>query len=70
MAAFLNDLAAVRQVAASTQSQALDAIVFQYDLVLCQSLGEISNLQRVQKRHRVPVVLATEEVLAVLSRTH
>lgn len=68
VAAFLNDLAVVRQVAASTQSQALNAIVFLYDGVLGQSLGEISNLQRVQKRHRVPVVLTTDEVLAVLSR--
>lgn len=68
VAGFLNDLAVNRQVAASTQSQALNAIVFLYDAVLGQSLGEIQNLKRVQKRHRVPVVLTPEEVQSVLSR--
>nr|WP_281242429.1 phage integrase N-terminal SAM-like domain-containing protein [Solimonas aquatica] len=38
VAAFLNDLAVARQVAASTQSQALNAIVFLYDAVLGQAL--------------------------------
>ena len=66
VAAFLNDLASVRRVSASTQSQALNAIVFLYDSVLEQSLGEISNLQRVQRRHRLPVVLTPQEVQGIL----
>jgi integron integrase len=68
VASFLNDLAVRRGVAASTQSQALNAIVFLYDAVLCQPLGEIANLQRVQRRHRVPIVLSVPEVQSVLSR--
>lgn len=65
---FLNHLAVVRKVAASTQSQALNAIVFLYDGVLEQPLGEILGLQRVQRRHRVPVVLTVQEVRASLSK--
>lgn len=67
VAAFLNDLARVRKVSASTQSQALNAIVFLYDSVLACPLGDISNLQRVQRRHRLPVVLSQQEVQATLA---
>lgn len=65
--AFLNHLAVDRHVAASTQTQALNAIVFLYESVLTQPLGQMTGLKRVQKRHRVPVVLTREEVKAVLS---
>ena len=68
VATFLNDLAVARHVAASTQSQALNAIVFLYDAVLERSLGEIKHLQRIQRRHRVPVVLTPGEVQTVFSR--
>ena len=54
---FLNHLAVHRQVAASTQSQALHAIVFLYESVLSKPLGQMSGLKRVQRRQRVPVVL-------------
>jgi len=64
---FLNHLAADHQVAASTQTQALNAIVFLYECVLGHPLGRMSNLKRVQHRERVPVVLTREEVRAVLS---
>lgn len=64
--AFLNYLAVSRKVAASTQTQALNAIVFLYDSVMAQPLGTMSGLKRVQARHRVPVVLTTEEVKRVL----
>lgn len=68
VAAFLNHLAVQRRVSASTQSQALNALVFLYDSVLCQPLGQIAGLSRVQRRERVPVVLTTTEVQAILSR--
>jgi integron integrase len=68
VAAFINHLAVNRNVAASTQSQALNAIVFLYDHVLERPLGQISGLRRVQHRHRVPVVLTVGEVQAVLDR--
>jgi integron integrase len=65
--AFLNHLATARKVSASTQTQALNALVFLYDAVLEKPLGQMAGLRRIQRRHRVPVVLAREEVRAVLS---
>lgn len=56
-----------RRVAASTQSQALNAIAFLYGSVLQQPLGELSGLRRVQRRYRLPVVLTAEEVTRVLA---
>jgi site-specific recombinase XerD len=64
--AFLNHLATARQVSASTQNQALNALVFLYRDVLDQQLGEMPRLRRVQRRHRVPVILTREEVRRVL----
>lgn len=65
--AYLNHLASVRRVSASTQSQALNALVFLYDAVLAKPLGEMSSLKRVQRRTRVPVVLSADEVKRVLA---
>jgi len=64
--AFLNYLATKRRVSASTQSQALNAVVFLYDSVLTKPLGEMTGLKRVQRRQRVPVVLTREETKATL----
>ena len=64
--AFLNHLAVTRKVAASTQTQALNALVFLYESVIERPLGDMCGLKRVQARHRVPVVLTTEEVKRVL----
>lgn len=64
---FLNHLAVERMVSASTQAQALNALVFLYEGVLEQPLGRMADLKRVQYRQRVPVVLTREEVRAVLS---
>ena len=64
---FLNHLAIKRRVSASTQSQALNAIVFLYESVLSRPLGQMSGLRRVQRRHRVPVVLTRNEVKCVLT---
>lgn len=66
--AFLNHLAVREQVAASTQSQALNALVFLYDGVLLLPLGKMQHLKRVQQRHRIPVVLNRSEVKAVFSQ--
>lgn len=62
----MNHLAVNRNVAASTQTQALNAIVFLYESVISQPLGTMTGLKRVQPRHRVPVVLTPEEVKLVL----
>ena len=65
---FLNHLATARCVSASTQSQALNALVFLYSEVLGQPLGEMTNLKRVQRRIRVPVVLTQAEVKTTLAQ--
>lgn len=64
--AFLNHLSSERLCSASTQTQALNALVFLYQEVLEKPLGNMKGLQRVQQRHRVPVVLSMSEVKACL----
>jgi integron integrase len=63
---FLSHLAVVGHVAASTQSQALSAILFLYQHVLKQEIGWIDDVVRAKQPHRVPVVLTQDEVMAVL----
>lgn len=65
--AFLTHLAVRENVAASTQNQALAALLFLYGHVLEQPLDRIDGVVRARKPKRVPVVLAREEVHAVLS---
>lgn len=64
--AFLNHLAVDRHCSSSTQTQALNALVFLYQEVLTKPLGNMKGLQRVQQRHRVPVVLSVIEVKSIL----
>ncbi|MDI4637468.1 integron integrase [Halomonas sp. BMC7] len=65
--AFLEYLAVERHVAAATQNQALNAIVFLYRHVLEQKLGEIGEFSHPRRPRRLPVVLSHEEVMRVLS---
>jgi integron integrase len=65
---FLNHLARDRQVSASTQTIALNAIVFLYTDVLEKPLGHITGLKRVQRQHRLPVVLTVEEVKGIFEK--
>ncbi len=64
--AFLSHLAVERQVAAATQNQALNALVFLYGEVLHEPLGEIGDFERVQRPARIPEVLSRAEVARVL----
>ncbi len=64
--AFLEHLAVERQVAAATQNQALNALVFLYRHVLEQPLGDIGEFSRARRPRRLPVVLSHEEVIRVL----
>lgn len=64
---FLSYLADARGVAASTQNQALNALVFLYTEVLDQPLGPLTGLERVTRPARLPTVLSREEVRAVLA---
>jgi integron integrase len=66
--AFLNHLALARRVAAATQTQALNALVFLYRDVLARPLDRIEALKRVQQRKRLPVVLTPAEVSQILTR--
>lgn len=68
IAPFINDLAAHRKVAASTQSQAFNAILFLYRDVLDIDVGHLGGLRRVQRLSRLPVVLTVDEVRQVLCR--
>ncbi len=65
--AFLSHLAVERQVAASTQNQALSALLFLYTHVLESPLGELGELVRANRPKRLPVVLTRAEVRAVLA---
>ncbi|MEM6325814.1 MAG: integron integrase [Bacteroidota bacterium] len=64
--AFLNHLANDRDVAASTQTQALSALLFLFSDVLDQPLEDMTNLTRVRKPARLPTVLTQSEVGALL----
>jgi integron integrase len=63
---FLTALAVNCRVAASTQSQALSAILFLYQQVLKQDIGWVDDVVRAKQPHRVPVVLTQDEVAAIL----
>lgn len=63
---FLTHLAVKMNVAASTQNQALSAILFLYQVVLDRDLDNLEGVVRAKKPARLPVVLTREEVRAVL----
>lgn len=64
---FLNDLAVNKKVAASTQNQALSALIFLYREVLAKEIGWLDNLERAKLPQRLPVVLTEAEARDVLS---
>lgn len=64
---FLTSLAVDRNVAASTQNQALAALLFLYDSVLLSPLERVDDVVRARKPMRLPSVLTQEEVAALLS---
>lgn len=65
---FLSSLAVERHVSASTQNQALSALVFLYRDVLEAPVGWLAGLVRAKRPTRVPVVLTRDEVRRVLAR--
>lgn len=64
---FLTHLAVERKVSASTQNQALSALLFLYRHVLDRELGDLDAV-RARRPKRLPVVLTRGEVLRVLER--
>jgi integron integrase len=65
---FLSSLAVEARVSASTQNQALSALVFLYKDVLDMPVGWLSALVRAKRPARVPVVFTKDEVRRVLAR--
>src|SRR5262245_40411765 len=63
---FLTHLAADRNVAASTQNQAFNALLFLYRSVLDRKLEDLSGIERATRPKKLPVVLTPEEVRALL----
>ena len=64
---FLDDLAVRGKVSASTQRQALNALVFLFRHVLKKELGDFSDYTRAQARSRAPVVLSRNEIQRLLA---
>ena len=71
--AFLTPLAAVDNVAAATQNQAVNALVFLYRAVLEKPLGDFSQMLRARAVRRRPVIFTRAELARVfegLTGTH
>ncbi|OGW12655.1 MAG: hypothetical protein A3G93_04255 [Nitrospinae bacterium RIFCSPLOWO2_12_FULL_45_22] len=65
---YLDYLAVEREVAASTQNQALNALVFFYTQALQKPFGEMETFVRAKRPQRLPEVLTRSEVEAVLDQ--
>jgi len=65
--AFLTHLAVKERVTASTQTQALSALLFLYRHVIGHEVGDLGHVIRARKPKRLPVVMTREEVKAVLA---
>jgi integrase len=67
---YLSALATTERVAASTQNQALSALLFLYRDVLGVELPWLDEVVRARRPQRLPVVLTREEVRAVIRQLH
>jgi integron integrase len=65
---FLTDLAVEGHVAASTQNQAFNALLFLYRQVLKLEMPDIKGTVRARQPRHLPVVLTRDEVAAIISR--
>jgi integron integrase len=65
---YLDYLAVEREVTASTQNQALNALVFFYGEVLQKPIGEIEEFARAKRPRRLPEVMTRDEVKRLLSK--
>jgi integron integrase len=64
---FLTHLAVNEHVSASTQTQALSALLFLYRFVIGREVGDLGDVIRARKPTRLPVVMTQEEVKSVLA---
>jgi integron integrase len=67
---FLTHLARDGNVAASTQNQALSALLFLYKEVLKEDIGWIEGVERAKRPARLPVVLTRDEVRKIFAHLH
>lgn len=67
--AFLTHLATVRNVAPSTQNQAMNALIFLYKKVIPKEIGDIDAV-RAKKPRRLPAVFTKTEVSAILGHLY
>jgi site-specific recombinase XerD len=65
--AFLTHLAVKHKVSASTQNQALSALLFLYRHVIGCEIGNLGDVIRARKPKRLPVVMTRDEAKAVLA---
>ncbi|MBC8198098.1 MAG: integron integrase [Candidatus Marinimicrobia bacterium] len=65
---FLSHLATRRNVSASTQNQALSAILFLYKNVLHKELGDFGDVIRAKHSRKIPVVFTKDEVKRILTQ--
>lgn len=63
---FLSSLATDFHVSASTQNQALNALLFLYREILKKDIGYVNGIVRAKRPHRLPVVLMRQEVRSIL----
>ena len=63
---FLSSLATDSHVSASTQNQALNALLFLYREILNKDIGYVSGVVRAKRPHRLPVVLTRQEVRSIV----
>ena len=63
---FLKNLALKKNVSASTQNQALAAILFYFRFILNTPVTELGSVIRAKKSERIPVVFSRDEVVRVI----
>ena len=70
IAHFLSSLASDSHVSASTQNQALNALLFLYHEVLAKDIGYINGVVRAKRPKILPVVLTRQEVKSLIDLLH
>ena len=63
---YLSHLAIKQKVAASTQNQALNAIMYLYKNILKIDLGDLGNIERAKRSRSIPVVFSPTEAKQIL----
>ncbi|MDD9303331.1 MAG: phage integrase N-terminal SAM-like domain-containing protein [Desulfobacter sp.] len=64
--AFLTSLAVEKKVAASSQNQAFNALLFFFRHVLKKEFGKMDGVVRAKRKPYIPVVLSRKEINAVI----